>query len=156
MPAEVQKSSMNDENINAHPSREPGVPGHWVVLRIFAFAILVTGSMWMYLHFHHAPFRPLRQALTQEFSRQSAPRVEGGRHQNEPLLLRIVLNVDFNPTEDTPEVKQKVRHIEERVIALAREHQQLESYEKFQLFLVHPVPERPADQLKIEHDVADL
>ena len=157
MPAEVRNPSMNDENSSiARPDREPGVPGHLVVLGIFAFAILVTASMWTYMYLHHAPFRPLRQALTEEFSRQSAPRVEGGQHRHEPTLLRVVLNVDFNPTADTPEVRQKVAHIEERVIALAREHQQLEKYEKFQLFLVHPVPEQPADQLEIKRDVADL
>lgn len=157
MPAEVQNSPMYDENSSSvPPDREPGVPGHWVVLGIFVFAILVTGSMWSYLHFHHAPFRPLRQALTEEFSRKAAPRVEGGQHRHEPTTLRVILNIDFNPTEDTPEVKNKVAHIEQRVIALAREHQQLEQYEKFQLFLVHLVPEHPADQLEIKHDVADL
>jgi hypothetical protein len=156
MPAEVQNPSMNENSSIARPKREPGVPGHWVVLGIFAFAILVTASMWTYMHFHHAPFRPLRQALTEEFSRKSAPRVEGGRHRHEPTLLRVVLNVDFNPTEDTPAVHEKVAHIEQRVIALAREHQQLEQYEKFQLFLVHPVPEQAPEQLEIKRDVADL
>ena len=91
-----------DENTDSGPRLSPGVPGHWVVLGMFAFAIVLTGMLWTYTKLHNAPFIPLRRALAEEFTRAAAPRVEGGRHRNGPMILRVIVKVEFNLNEKSP------------------------------------------------------
>lgn len=140
------------------PDQPPsdGVPGHWVVLGMFAFAIVMTGLLWTYTKLHNAPFIPLRRALAEEYSRSAAPRVEGGRHRNGPMILRVVLNVDFDPTEPAEFVRERVAGIQARIIELARAHVEVQKYEDLQIFLVHLVPEGTPQRLEINLKVKDL
>lgn len=126
--------------------QEPGVSGKWVVMGMFLFAILCTTALWTYSRLHNAPFIPLRRALATEIGRDYQPRVEGGRHKGGPMTLRVVLLVDFDPTATDAETVERVRRLDEQIIALARQHQRLEDYEIFEINLVHPVPEGEAQR----------
>lgn len=123
---------------------EPGVPGKWVVIGIFLFGMTATGILWIYSVMDRAPFVPMRRALAAAFSEECKPRVEGGRHRNGPLTLRVVLQVDFDPTIEEPDTVKRVAEMEQTIIRLARQHQNLEDYEILEMFLVQLVPEGEA------------
>lgn len=127
------------------------IPGRWVVLAMLAFGIIATGSLWIYSKFDLAPFLPLRKALYEEFPK-SHPDVRGGRTRGSPPKLRIVMQVDFPPSE----TDERVERIVARVIALAKRHADLRPYETLELFLVQYVPEKNSERIRIERKIADL
>jgi hypothetical protein len=127
------------------------VSGRWVVIGMLAFGILTTGTLWVYSKLELAPFLPLRKALNDEFP-QSKPRVEGGRPKNQPPLLRVVMQVDFTPSETDP----RVMKIFKRVVALARQHVNLAEFENFELHVVHYIPQKTPERILIERKVSDL
>jgi len=133
------------------PPTERTIPGRWIVIGMFAFGIAATAGLWIYWKLHLAPFYPLQKALAEEFPK-SLPRVEGGRHKKSPPILRIVLQVTFTPNKDD----SRVRDMHERIVAVARQHHDLSQYETLEVYLVHPVPEREAERLKLEDRIAEL
>ena len=134
-----------------NPPQFKTISGRWVVIGLLTFGVLTTGSLWLYSKMALAPFLPLRKALDEEFP-QSHARVEGGRPKGKPPLLRIVMQVDFTPTEDDERVEQ----IFQRVVALARVHVSLPEFEDFELHLVHYVPEKNPERILIQREVREL
>ena len=134
-----------------HPERSSTIPGRWVVLGMIAFGLITTAIIWGYWNSRLAPFLPLQKAIMQEFP-GSYPHVEGGRPKGEPPLLRIVMHVDFAPSESD----ERVTKIVERVIALAKQNLDLGQYENFELHLVHYVPEQTPQRVTIRPKVSEL
>ncbi len=122
------------------------VSGRAVVLGMFAFGIVMTGALWGYWEFYTRPFRPLQYAINAEFP-DSSPRVIGGEHkihkQEFPSMLRIVIRVDFDPTDASDAV---VEPYTSRLLALAADHVDLSTYEQVEIHLVHRVPEAETQQ----------
>ena len=133
------------------PPQFKTISGRWVVIGLLTFGVLTTGSLWLYSKMALTPFLPLRKALDEEFPKSHA-RVEGGRPKGKPPLLRIVMQVEFTPTEDDERLEQ----IFERVVALARMHVSLSEFEDFELHLVHYVPEKNPERILIQRKVREL
>ena len=126
--------------------RPPGtIPGRWIVLAMLAFGMASTATIWGYWKLQLAPFLPLQQALLAEFPK-SYPRVEGGRPKGAAPLLRIVLQLESLPEADDP----RANEIADRVVALAGEHLDLSAYDTLELHLVHYIPEKQPERLKID------
>jgi len=147
-------SDLNSEWNNPDPDQ--GVPGSWVVIGMFVFGIIATGILWTYSRLHNAPFIPLRRALAEEFSRDAAPRVEGGRHHNGPMTLRVVMKLDFDPRSEDPEVVAKIHAIRDRIIELAWQQTRLQDYEILEIKLIQDVPEELPRRHEITLPVAEL
>jgi hypothetical protein len=133
------------------PPQFKTVSGRWVVIGMLTFGILTTGTLWVYSKLELAPFLPLRKVLNDEFP-QSKPRVEGGRPKNQPPLLRVVMQVDFTPSESDP----RVMKIFERVVALAKQHVNLAEFENFELHVVHYIPQKTPERILIERKISEL
>lgn len=127
------------------------VSGRWVVIGMLAFGVVMTGSIWVYSKIELEPFLPLTKAIEAEFPK-THPRVKGGRPKRQPPLLRIVMDVNFAPEEGDAQVT----NIVDRVIALAKQHADLTEYEKVEIHLVHYVPEKNAERIKVERKVSEL
>ena len=135
---------------------EPGVPGKYVIMGIFGLAVVMTGSLWIYWDFHTAPFRPLQIAIAEHFPK-SEPRVQGGQrkiHKETPFILRIVMRVKFNPL--LPKNKQQIGDMSSLLFALAGKHQELETYDTFELHFFKMKPEKMADQITLSLDMKEL
>ncbi len=141
----------------ANPNEEPGIPGKYVVIAMLTFAIMTTGTMWLYTYFNNRPFIPLRHALVQRFKRETSPRVEGGKERGRgPSRLRIVLTVDFDPSLETPENKQLRETMEQDAIALAKQHIDLSIYEKWEFILIRYTPEGLPKRWESKREMADV
>lgn len=91
------------------------VSGRKLVVLMFAFGILASGTLWTYWYYHTAPFVPLQRAISAEFP-GSAPRVDGGQrkiHRGTPTLLWVIARVDFRPDQDSEKARQMVDRIVE-------------------------------------------
>jgi hypothetical protein len=124
---------------------EPGIPGWWVVLGMFALGLAATAVIFIYWDLHTKPFRPLTEAIGREY-RHSLPKVEGGRHKGSANTLRVAMRVPFVPTESSPEAHRVVN----RVVELAREHADLARFEKLEVHLIQVAPEQMAVQQTFE------
>jgi hypothetical protein len=133
-----------------------GVPGRWVVIAMFVFGLSATGFLWTYSKLHYAPFVPLQRALVAEFSRKAMPRVEGGRHRGGPMILRVVMTVDFDPNSELEGIPERVRQMESRIIELARQHQDLSKYEDLEIYLVHRISDSELQRHEFKHKIAGL
>ena len=101
-----------------------------------------------------APFMPLQKTICAEFP-DSAPVVQGGQrqmHKNTPRILRITMRVDFDPKKDDANVEK----IADRLIELARNHQNFRSYEQLEIHLVWFRAEKKSETLTIERNLAKL
>ena len=139
---------MNEPN---QPVTIPTVSGRWVVLAMLGFGVVMAGSIWVFSKFEIEPFQPLARAIKAEFPK-SEPHVKGGHPKKQPPLLRVIMKVDFTPSETDP----RVTHIVDRVTALAKEHLNLAEYETLQIHIVHYVPEKSPEHVTIERRVRDL
>lgn len=144
-----------DDDTEQEASRPPVyISGRVVVFLMFAFGIATTGTMWIYWKLHVGPFLPLQRAIAAEFE-DSAPLVEGGqrkKHQNTPRILRVVLKVDFNP--ETEEARST--EVVARVTELAKQHQDLNSYDEVEIFLVQQLAEEEHIERRFAQPVSDL
>ena len=130
------------------PPKPQGIPGSYVVLGMFAFGILITGTLFAYWHFHTAPFQELQTALAEEFP-GSRPRAEGGQrkqHKDTPRILRIILKVDFPPESH----KARCEQMADRVLELAEQHHGLEPYDLVEIHLFWPEKEQEIHEYLIE------
>lgn len=121
------------------PVRSRGIPGHWVVLAMFVMASVATALIFIYWEMHTRPFRPLTEAVGREF-RHSLPKVEGGRHKQGPMTLRIAMTVRFKPVKGVEETEAVVR----RVVELARQHTDVSRFEVLEVYLIQRLPESEA------------
>jgi hypothetical protein len=134
-----------------NPPQFKTISGRWVVIALLSFGVLATGTLWVYSKMQLAPFVPLLKALDTEFP-ESKARVEGGRHRREPPKLRVVMQVEFTPTE----TDERVQKILARVVALAKANLDLTQYENFELHIVHYIPEKNPERILIERKISDL
>jgi hypothetical protein len=125
--------------------------GRVVVGWMFGFAVVMIAAMFVYWELHTRPFRPLQLAIAAEFE-DSGPRVVGGRHKSHRPgavpILRVVINVDYDPTADANAVRRDATA--RRLAELAEEHHGLRGYEQLEL---HLVERRPEQESRIWTDV---
>jgi hypothetical protein len=138
-------------NQKSNPPPFQTIPGRWVVIGLLSFGVLATGTLWVYSKMQLAPFVPFLKALRAEFP-ESKARVEGGRHKREAPLLRVIMQVEFTPTE----TDERVQKIFSRVVALARANLDLSQYENFELHIVHYVPEKNPERILMQRKIAEL
>ncbi len=129
----------------------PTISGRTVVLAMLAFGIVMAGSIWVFSIFEIEPFQPLTRAIKAEFPK-SEPHVKGGRPKKQPPLLRVIMQVDFTPSE----TDERVTHVVDRVTALAKQHLNLAEYETLQIHIVHYVPEKNPEHVTIERPTREL
>jgi len=132
-------NSADDSTIPARP-KDRVVSGRAIVVTMFVLGLILASLLFVYFEFNTRPFRPLSDALGREFKR-SRPKVEGGRLKGRgAMTLRITLSIPFDPNQDEPKSKEFLT----RVLALARQHQELTRYEKCEVNLIHFIPEQTA------------
>jgi len=142
----------SDEIQAASPSSKVReLSGRKMVLAMFLFGGMTTAGLWLYWYYHYAPFRPLQEAIVAEFP-GSAPRVEGGQrkmHQHTPKILRITLQVKFDPNVRVARAEGVAQRLEE----LIRRHQDLSAYDKLEMYLFQRIPEREFHEKLFERDL---
>ena len=115
-----------------------------MVIGMLAFGLATTAGMWAYWTLHTGPFRPLQDAIAAAFP-HSSPRVEGGQHKmhkGTPLVLRIVMRVDFDPVTEKSHGEEVVDSVEK----IASQHINLAAYDELDVFLFQGVPEQEVRQ----------
>jgi hypothetical protein len=120
------------------------ISGSGIVIGMLAFGLATTACMWTYWTLHTGPFRPLQDAIAAAFP-HSSPRVEGGQHKmhkGTPLVLRIVMRVDFDPVTQTAHGEEVVDSVEK----IASQHVDLAAYDELDVFLFQGVPEQEVRQ----------
>ena len=143
---------------NDNPQRFGNSPrefsGSKLVIGIFAVAIAMAASVWIFSYLHMKPFQPLQVAIHRAFPK-SYPQVQGGQrrmHRNTPKILRITMQVPFDP--EAQEAEEQVAGVVARLEELARQHINFTSFEVFEIHLVHRVPEHSAKKRTITRDIA--
>lgn len=127
------------------------IPGHWVVIGMFIVGACSTALIFIYWEMHTRPFRPLTEAIGREF-RHSLPKVEGGRHKQGPMTLRVALRVPFKPVEGVEETDSIVR----RIIELAKTHTDVSRFEILEVYLIQRVPEEEAVTVSLKFPTQEL
>lgn len=135
-----------------------------MVLIMFAFALAMIGLMYLYWELHTRPFRPLQIAINARYP-NSMPRVIGGKHRSHQPdskpTLRMVIAVDFDPTQGLPRPEGQSPSEEDRVtldetmtlspqihevygtlLHLAKQTTDLMPYEKIEIYLEQRRPEK--------------
>jgi hypothetical protein len=62
------------------------------------------------------------------------------------------MQVDFTPRE----TDERVTHIVDRIVALARQHINLAEYDTLEIHIVHYVPEKNPERVTIARKVSEL
>lgn len=154
-------SSIPDHQRNITPWRRSGT---WMVVIMFAFAMSMIALMYLYWELHTRPFRPLQIAINARYP-NSMPRVIGGKHKSHQPeskpTLRIVIAIDFDPTDGLPrpagtnpeeedrltltdgmKVDPRVEEAYKTLLQLASENTDLSQYSMIEIFLEHRRPEK--------------
>ena len=134
-----------------NPPQFKTISGRRVVIALLAFGVLATATLWIYSKMELAPFVPLLKAIRAEFP-ESKAQVKGGRPRRQPPLLRVVMQVNFTPTESD----ERVQKMYQRVVELAKEYLDLSQYENFELHVVHYIPEKNAERIVIQRKISEL
>ena len=117
------------------------VQGRVVVLTIVAFALLMTGAMFVYWELYTRPFRPLQAAIAAKYE-ESSPRAVGGRYKSHLAAslnrLRLIVRISWDPRED----ETRARSMANDLVEIARDHVPLETYDRVEIYLMHRRPER--------------
>ena len=140
------------------PSRPAKLPrefsGTKLIIAVFAFAIVMSGSVWIYSYLHAKPFQPLQKAIHRTFPK-SYPQVQGGQrkmHRNTTKTLRITLRVNFDP--EPAESDDQVNELVDRLEKLARQNIDFPSYDVFEVHCFHRVPEHKSKTRTITREIA--
>lgn len=152
MTSETASQTAPPTSHGADPVRE--VSGRVIVISLMLFGIAATSILWFYWSMHVLPFMPLQLALEEQFE-NSSPRVEGGQqkmHKRTPLILRVVMRVEFDPEADSEKSEERFQ----AVAAVVRQHADLLNYEFLEVHFYHPDPENELRQLTINRSVEDL
>jgi hypothetical protein len=102
---------------------ERTISGRWLVVGMFVMGITLTSLLYAYSKLHLGPFRPLQDAIVNEFP-GSAPRVDGGKKKpskNTPTILRILVKTEIDPLSKTDESEQQLIFMRKRIGELALE-----------------------------------
>lgn len=114
--------------------------GRAIVVAMFLLGLFLTALLFIYFEYNTRPFRPLRESIGREF-RHSRPNVEGGKLKGKGAnTLRVSMSVPFDPNRETEKSNQTLL----RVVSLAREHHDLNTFQVFEVNLVHFAPEQEA------------
>lgn len=127
------------------------VSGRNVVLGLMLLGMLSSGAVYVFWKLHFEPFVPLQKALAAEL-KTMRPRVEGGRLGDRPPQLRVILHVDFSPTEGD----SRIMAMSARARELIRRHQDLSGYSMVELFFVHMPKQGPPSRIREEYVAAEL
>ena len=144
-------SASNDSDTTV---RRGSKMGRYIVCSMFGLGLTATGLLFLYWNLHLMPFMPLQEAIVAEFE-GSAPRVEGGQrkmHRDSPTLLRIVMKVDFDPTENSTEATDSLEHRMTRLKDLASRHVQVSDYRMLEVHFYHLVKEKNVRERVIRRD----
>ncbi len=135
-------------------SSKRNLTGKPVVFGMFLFALVVSVGLWGYWELHTQPFRALTDQLGKSFP-HSNPRVEGGKHgmhKQTPLVLRIVMRVDYDPILNEQEYQKQVSEI----LALAAQSGMLNKYEECEIHLYFQPAEQKPEVRSIKIPDADF
>lgn len=114
--------------------------GTAVVLGMLLLGILATSFLFVYFELHTRPFRPLREAIGRAI-RHSRPNVEGGQVRGRgPHILRISLSVPFDPHTNSADAEE----YNQKILAIARQHQDLSKYQQVQINQIFFEPQKEA------------
>lgn len=127
------------------------IPGKFVVLGMLLLGSAATLVMYLYWDLHTKPFRPLTEAIGRTI-KNSLPKVEGGRHKQGPMTLRVALRVPFPPAADDPKTEELLARVRE----LIRQHQDLTGYEQVQIHLFQVVPEESAKSQRFTYTPGEI
>ena len=122
---------------------------------MFAFALSVTGMLYLYWYQHTGPFRPLQEILAHEFE-GSHPLVQGGQEKmrkGSPQILRITLRVDFAPNDENN--GERVEKVVDRIAQLADKYHGLAKYDIMEIHLVRLRAEKTIQQREIKIDLPE-
>lgn len=118
----------------------PRWTGTHVVGGMFAFGVLMVAGLWVYWELYTRPFRPLQNAINEQFP-GSSPRAIGGRAKSHrtgsPATLRIIVRVYFDPNAETARSEEMAAQL----AVIAREHHDLSQYDNLEIHLEQRVPE---------------
>ena len=112
---------MSDPQTNSRNERT--ISGRWLVVGMFVMGITLTSLLYAYSKLHLGPFRPLQDAIVNEFP-GSAPRVDGGKKKpskNTPTILRILVKTEIDPLSKTEESERRLVFMRKRIGELALE-----------------------------------
>jgi hypothetical protein len=112
---------MSDPPTNS--PNERAISGRWLVVGMFVMGITLTSLLYAYSRLHLGPFRPLQDAIVNEFP-GSAPRVDGGKKKpskNTPTILRILVKTEIDPLSRSEESEQRLILMRKRIGELALE-----------------------------------
>lgn len=146
----VFHDTLNDETVTPLPPQAT-FSGTRAVLGMFGLGLALSAAMLAYWYINLSEFFPLQKALAKEFDK-CTPRVDAGRRKDEPILLRVIMQVPEAPRAGNPRSERVVA----RCLELIREHVKLERYGTLQIFLVYREPERRPDSLRYEFSVKEL
>lgn len=136
----MSQSAPSPNGLPNSPRKVKEISGSAVVIGMLVMGIAAVSLLFIYFEMHTGPFRPLREAIGREF-RHSRPNVEGGRLKGRgPMILRISLSVPFDPLVE----ESKATEINARILDIARQHQDLTSFEQVQINLIKFIPEAKA------------
>ncbi len=97
--SEMSMAPESEDNATQHRT----VSGKLVVGLMFAFGLLMIGTLYVYWYFHTGPFRPLQEAIARAIPK-SSPRVIGGKHKSHQPgsknRLRIIVQVAYDPRSE--------------------------------------------------------
>ena len=131
--------SLDDPELPERP-KDRELSGRAIVVGMLTLGVFAVSLLFIYFELNARPFRPLREAIGREF-KHSRPNVEGGRPKGKgPMMLRISMTVPFDPFLDEERVNSTIA----RVLAIAREHKDLTSYDEVELNLIQFVPQADA------------
>ena len=85
--------------------------------------ITATGLLYAYSTLHLGPFKPLQEAIVQEFP-GSSPRVDGGKKRMQldtPTILRILMKSEIDPLSADEQSVREMLALRQRIAELARE-----------------------------------
>lgn len=148
-------------NENTMQEKQIHTYGKWVVVIMFGLGFLATGFMFVYWNMHVGPFVPFQKLLEQEFP-NSKPLVEGGQRKMRdpyPKILRVTMKVNFDPTAKSEKRKLYVSRVEKLIIERFDDVMQdfaLSDFEKFELYLFLPQPEKKVKTWECEISVEEL
>ena len=113
---------MSDPQVTAPPATRT-ISGRWLVIGMFAMGITATGLLYAYSTLHLGPFKPLQEAIVQEFP-GSSPRVDGGKKRMQldtPTILRILMKSEIDPLSADEQSVREMLALRKRIAELTRE-----------------------------------
>ena len=142
-PSPKDTFSIEDE---PRPPRE--ISGKTVVIGVLLYSVVIVSALFVFAIIDRAPFQQVEQALAEEFP-DSSPKVRGGREKGKdtnPMLLRVVMRVPFDPEAD----EKQAETVADRVLEIAKTNHDTTLYDEVEIDLFKAQPEKEVLQRKIQ------